>query len=190
MNDLKLRIATADDAAELLAIYAPYVTETAVTFECDVPTAEEFTGRICHTLERYPYIVAEHEGVIVGYAYAGQFRVRAAYAWSVETSIYVRGDMKHRGVGRALYAELEKYLARQNITNLYAAIAVCDGEDPYLTRDSVKFHFNIGYHKAGEYRKCAYKFGRWYNLLVMEKKLSRHLEAEPQVISFPEISRE
>ena len=84
-NEIKIRPATEADAAEILNIYAPYITDTAITFEYDVPTLEEFTGRIRHTLEKYPYLVAEHDGKIVGYAYVSPFKERAAYAWAVET---------------------------------------------------------------------------------------------------------
>ena len=185
MNDLIIREARAADAPELLAIYAPYVTDTAVTFEYTVPSVEEFAGRISATLERYPYIVAVCGGEIVGYAYAGAFRVRAAYVWSVETSIYVRCDSKHHGVGSALYAALEERLHRQHITNMYACIAVPGGEDPYLTRDSVEFHLHAGFGMAGEFRKCAYKFGRWYDMAMMEKVIAEHAEPQPEFIPWP-----
>ena len=86
-----IRVAREEDAAALLEIYAPYVLETAITFEYDVPSAEEFAGRIRHTLERYPYLVAEDEsGELLGYAYASPFHARPAYDWAVETSFYVR----------------------------------------------------------------------------------------------------
>ena len=101
-----IRVAALDDAEELLKIYAPYVRETAITFEYEVPSPEEFRERIAHTLEKYPYLVAEHDGKIVGYAYVSPFKERAAYAWAVETSIYVRREGRRQGVGRALYAAL------------------------------------------------------------------------------------
>ena len=80
-NEIKIRPATEADAAEILNIYAPYITDTAITFEYDVPTLEEFTGRIRHTLEKYPYLVAVRDSEIIGYAYAGAFYGRAAYDW-------------------------------------------------------------------------------------------------------------
>lgn len=90
MEDLRIRIAVEDDAEELLNIYEPYIRNTAITFEYEVPGVEEFRARIRQVKEKYPYLVAEREGVIMGYAYAGAFKERAAYNWAVETSIYVR----------------------------------------------------------------------------------------------------
>lgn len=106
-SSITLRAARPDDAAALLEIYAPYVTGTAITFEYDVPSVEEFRARIEHTLKKYPYIVAESGGEIVGYAYTGEFKERAAYGWSVETSIYVARGKKHCGIGKRLYRALE-----------------------------------------------------------------------------------
>ena len=102
MSYLRIRAAAVEDAAELLEIYKPYVEHTAITFEYEVPSVEEFAARITKTLQKYPYLVAEYEGRLIGYAYAGAFKERAAYDWSIETSVYVREDMKRMGVGRAL----------------------------------------------------------------------------------------
>jgi len=188
MSKLLIRVATKEDAPALLAIYKPYVETTAVTFEYEVPTVEEFARRIENTTAKFPYLVAEFGGQIIGYTYASPFRVRAAYAWSVETSIYVRKDMKQRGVGRQLYEKLEILLAKQNVTNLYACIAAPHGEDPYLTRDSIEFHSHLGYQPVGEFKKCAYKFGRWYNVAMMEKVISAHNMPQSEVIPFPELN--
>ena len=103
MEAVTIRPAAPEDAPALLAIYAPYVRETAVTFEYEVPTPEEFAGRIRRTLERYPYLTAQCGGEVLGYACAGPFKERAAYGWSVETTIYLRQDQRGRGLGRALY---------------------------------------------------------------------------------------
>ena len=102
-----IRVATEADAEEILAIYAKYIEQTAITFEYVVPSIEEFRGRIRHTLERFPYLAAEKEGKIAGYAYVSPFKERAAYDWSVETSIYVDMEQKRSGIGRRLYEELE-----------------------------------------------------------------------------------
>ena len=173
---MTLRAAAPGDAAALLAIYAPYVTDTAITFEYDVPSEEEFRRRIEHTLEMYPYIVAEEGGVIVGYAYAGPFKERAAYDWAVETTVYVDRAKKRGGVGTALYKALEKALAAQGILNAEACIGYPEnGEaDEYLTCDSPKFHEYMGYRLVGEFRRCGYKFGRWYDMIWMEKFLGEH----------------
>ena len=135
---VQIRTARPDDAAALLEIYAPYVTDTAITFEYEIPTQAEFASRIEKTLEKYPYFVAEADGRPVGYAYAGAFKERAAYDWSVETSIYVRRDLKCMGVGRRLYDALEAALMAQGITNVNACIAYTGEPDAHLTQDSVR----------------------------------------------------
>lgn len=171
---MRIRTANTGDAACILGIYAYYVENTAVSFEYEVPTLQEFTGRIATTLERYPYLVAEEDGEILGYAYAGPFKARAAYDHSCEVSIYVRRDVRQRGIGRALYEELERRLAAQGILNLYACIADPIEQDEYLTRDSESFHVRMGYQNVGEFHKCGYKFERWYNMIWMEKMIGRH----------------
>lgn len=180
MDDICVRAAKESDAKALLDIYAPYVAKTAITFEYEVPSVEEFKERIANTLKRYPYLVAEIDGVPVGYAYAGTLKNRAAYDWAVETSIYVSMDKKRCGIGRRLYEELEKRLREQNILNLYACIAYPETEDKYLTKDSVFFHQKCGYVPAGEFHRCGYKFGRWYNMVWMEKCIGEHTIPAPE----------
>lgn len=180
---LQIRIATPLDAKEILDIYAPYILQTAITFEYEVPTLEAFTRRIEQTLVKYPYLVAEQDGRIVGYAYAGPLHERAAYDWAVETSIYVKMDEKGHGIGKKLYAALEKALLRQHIVCVNACIAYPDQEnDAYLTKDSVDFHAHLGYKMVGEFHQCAYKFDRWYNMVWMEKSLcERPQHPEPMI---------
>ena len=187
MNDVRIRIATKEDARELLTIYAPYVEKTAITFEYEVPALQEFAGRIEHILERYPYLVAERDGEIVGYAYAGAFHPRAAYDWAVESTVYVQEDQEKTGVGRKLYEALEQALVLQNILNVYACIAYPEVEDEHLTKNSVQFHEHMGYRFIGEFRKCGYKFERWYNMVWMEKHLGEHETDQAAVMSFDEI---
>ena len=186
-NEIKIRPATEADAAEILNIYAPYITDTAITFEYDVPTLEEFTGRIRHTLEKYPYLVAVRDSEIIGYAYAGAFYGRAAYDWSAETTNYVKKGCSHSGVGKLLYQELETALKAQNIINLYACIGYPEEDDEYLTKNSKQFHEHLGYRLIGEFRKCGYKFGRWYHMVWMEKMIGEHPEKPEQVKRFSEI---
>lgn len=183
-----IRAALPRDAEALLRIYAPYVEKTAITFEYEVPSIQEFAGRIERTLVRYPYLVAEADGVPVGYAYAGPFKTRAAYDWAVETTVYADGGMKRRGIGRKLYEVLEKALAAQNILNLNACIAYPEEEDPYLTRDSVNFHQRMGYRMVGRFSQCGYKFGRWYDMVWMEKHIGAHTAHQPAVKSFGAIA--
>lgn len=168
-----IRDADVQDAKEILAIYAPYVMNTAISFEYDVPDAEEFENRIRKIKEKFPYLVAECDGEIVGYCYASSFHPRKAYERSVETSVYIRSGKKRRGVGRALYDALEGRLRSLGIRNMYACIAYPDGEDEFLTKDSVYFHEKMGFVVCGHFTKCGYKFDRWYDMVYMEKLLNK-----------------
>ncbi len=185
-----IRVATPQDAEALLAVYAPYVTDTAITFEYEVPSLTEFRERIRHTLERYPYLVMEQDGEILGYAYAGPFKERAAYDWAVETTIYVKQGMKKQGIGRKLYQALEDTLIRQNILNLNACIGYPTVEDEYLTRNSMEFHQHLGYRLVGQFYQCGYKFGRWYDMVWMEKLVGEHGVEPVRVKPFPELQQE
>lgn len=190
MNNIEIKIASPSDAEAILDIYAPYIKNTAITFEYEVPSVEEFRKRIIHTLKKYPYLLALKGEEIIGYAYAGPLHVRAAYAWSVETSIYVKKDHKGKGTGRALYEALEYVLKKQNVINSNACIAYPEKEDQFLTRDSVKFHSRLGYQKVAEFHQCAYKFGTWYNMVWMEKFLSEHPKKPQAFRPFEEVRKE
>lgn len=183
-SELNIRTARPEDAEELLKIYAPYVEDTAISFEYEVPSTEEFRGRIMRTLERYPYIVVEKEGKILGYAYASVFHARKAYDWAVETSIYVQKDCRGYGCGRELYLHLEELLRKQHVSNLYACIAYIETEDEHLTNDSMHFHEHLGYKLAGIFRKCGYKFGKWYDMIWMEKMIGEHPDAPEEFVPF------
>ena len=174
MNDIIIRPARLSDVGEILKIYSPYVRDTAITFEYDVPAKREFKERISATLSRYPYLVAVCGGEISGYAYAGQFHSRAAYSRSAELSVYVERTRKRTGIGGALYRELEKELRQMGILNLYACIAYSEDEDEYLTHDSVEFHRHMGFELVGKFHKCGCKFGRWYDMVYMEKIIGEH----------------
>ena len=182
-----IRLAQPGDVDALLAIYAPYVEHTAITFEYTVPTLPEFESRIRRTLERYPWLVPEADSKIVGYAYAGPFKARAAYDWAVETTIYLKQGQTGRGTGRLLYQALERVLAAQGVLNLNACIAYPEPEDQYLTRNSAQFHRHLGYRLVGQFHRCGYKFGRWYDMVWMEKLIGPHLEHQPPVIPFPQV---
>lgn len=273
MGELKFRVAHPEDAEALLAIYAPYVEETAITFEYEVPGVEEFRARIAHTLQTYPYIVAieekeanagiEHvdgasvpcidhsdanadaghaDGVptsstpasgadevtgahrtsehIIGYAYVGRLHERAAYDWTVETSIYVDRSARKHGLGRQLYERLEAILRAMNIISVNACIAypgtmnvaadaasAADrsqtnlregasdsgagiGKDPYLNTNSPDFHAHLGYQLVGHFHACAYKFDRWYDMIWMEKWIAPHPAKPEAMIPFPELPEE
>lgn len=163
------------DGEELLAIYAPYVKHTAISFEYDVPDVDEFSSRVVHISNEYPYLKAVENGEILGYAYASRFKDRAAYDWSVETSIYVRKDCKRKGIGKALYEALEKKLASMGVLNMNACIACPIGEEsPYVNQDSIHFHEKMGFHPVGRFHQSGYKFGEWFDMVWMEKMIGSH----------------
>lgn len=186
-TSITFRTASPSDAPALLEIYAPYVKNTAITFEYRVPAAEEFAGRISRTLERFPYILAIQDGSIAGYAYASPFHPRAAYAWCAELSIYLEPSCRGRGIGKSLYGILEGILKKQNILNLYACIACTETEDEHLTNASIRFHERMGYRPCGAFPKCGYKFETWYDMAWMEKIIGEHNTPAAPVLSFPDI---
>ena len=176
---------TIDDAEELLAIYAPYVRDTAVSFEYVVPSVEEFADRIVQISAKYPYIKAVEDGKILGYAYANTFKGRKAYDWSVETTVYVRGDAKRNGIGRRLYGCLEQSLKKMGVLNMNACIASAKVDDEFLTNDSMYFHSKMGFTEVGRFHNSGYKFGRWYDMIWMEKLIGSH-DGHPANVRFGE----
>ena len=177
MDTVKIREVTANDAETLSNIYEYYVKNTAITFEYDPPSADEFRTRIKKITADYPYICAEKDGKILGYAYASRFRPRAAFLYCAEVSIYIDKSVRKSGIGRMLYEELEKRLKAQGILNLYALIAYPTdryGEDIHIDTNSYDFHEHMGYVKNAVFHKCGYKFGCWYDLVSMEKMLGNH----------------
>ena len=183
-----IRLAESADAQALLDIYRYYVENTAITFECEVPSLAEFCQRIENISSRYPYLVWEEEGNIMGYAYAAPFKNRGAYDWAVETTIYVARDARHNGGGRRLYEALEKALKCQHITNLNACIGTTEREDEHLNNNSRQFHEHMGYTMVGTFHGCGYKLHRWYDMCWMEKIIGEHdIDIEP-VIPFSRIA--
>ena len=183
MGEIIIRPVTVADAEELVSIYAPYVLETAVTYEYEVPSAEEFRGRIENTIRNYPYLAAVEDDVILGYAYASSFHPRAAFRWSAEASVYLRKEAHGKGIGRMLYLALEEILKKQNVQTVIALIA-----DP--NPESVAFHEKLGYRIAGRLTDCAYKLGQWRGMYYMEKFLGNHGEEPKVFIPYPELDME
>lgn len=178
------RLAVPSDAPELLKVYEPYVKNTAITYEYDVPSVEEFASRIEDVLTKFPYIAVLINGKISGYAYAHPFHPRAAYSWCAELSIYLSNDCHGMGIGRELYGIMETILKKQNILNLYSCVAYTETEDEYLTQASVHFHEHMGFKTCAHLHKCGYKFGRWYDMVYMEKTIGEHAENMSDVIPF------
>lgn len=189
-RDIWIRTATLENAKEILKIYAPYVKKTAVTFEYDVPALAQFQARIKSTFKKYPYIIAERNGELFGYAYTGAFVRRAAYDWAAEVTIYLKEDKRKMGLGRKLYHAIEEISKAQNILNLNACISCPERGDEYLTKNSLQFHAHLGYSMVGEFHKCGYKFGRWYNMVWMEKMIGEQTASPAPVVCFPDVSKE
>ncbi len=166
-----IRPALPEDAEALLDIYAYYIEETAISFEYTVPSVAEFRGRIETVLEKYPYLVAERDGKILGYAYASAFHPRQAYAHCCEVSVYVAREALKGGLGRRLYAALEEELRSMGAENAYACIALPIEADEYLDCNSRDFHAHMGYTEVGHFHLCGKKFGRYYDMIYMEKRL-------------------
>ncbi|MCR5792177.1 MAG: GNAT family N-acetyltransferase [Lachnospiraceae bacterium] len=182
---LKIRTASVGDANELLEIYAPYVEKTAITFETEVPSLKEFKGRIEKISAKYPYLILFCDEEPVGYAYASEFKGRAAYDWSVETTIYLKWDKRGEGYGHILLEALENALREQNFLNANACIAWARSEDEYLTNASAYFHEKNGYKMVGTFHDSGYKFNHWYDMVWMEKMLGEH-PTVPKPLTLPQ----
>lgn len=187
MNDLTIRTVTLADAPALREIYAYYVDNTGVTFEYEPPTLGEFEDRIRSTLPKYPYLCIERGGEILGFSFAHAFRERPAYDYSVETTIYIRHDVRGEGLGRMIYSALEEALKAMGITNMYACVGYTDVEDEYLTNASPRFHERMGYRTVGKFYRCGYKFGRWYSMIWMEKIIGEFTSSPAPVKPYIEI---
>lgn len=171
---IKIERVTIDDAEAILSIYAPYVTDTAISFEYEVPSLSEFQKRILNISSNLPYIKAVNEKEIIGYAYADKFKNRKAYDWSVETTVYVKKDSRRSGVGRLLYSTLENSLHDMGVLNMNACIAIPKEFDKHLNKDSYYFHKKMGFEAVGTFHNSGYKFNTWYDMMWMEKIIGEH----------------
>jgi len=152
-----IRLAAGDDAEQVLAIYAPFCRNTPVSFETQPPTLDEMRRRIAKTLKRFPWLVVEEDGQVLGYAYASAHRERAAYGWSVDVSVYVREGLRRRGLGRALYTSLFAILKLQGFYNALAGTTL---PNP----GSVGLHQAMGFQPVGVYRNIGFKCGAWHDV--------------------------
>lgn len=185
MSKVKIRIATVDDAADLVNIYSYYVKNTAITCETKVPSVEEFKARIQNTLQKYPYLVAILNDEIVGYAYLSNFKERTAYRFDAETSIYLSSETRGHHIGTQIYDLLEKIAQKMGIVNLMSCITYPHGEeDEHLTLTSPKFHEHLGYHLVGRFDRCTYKFNKWYDMIWMQKVIGNHDIQKNDIIPF------
>jgi len=166
-----IRLVRPTDAAAVAAIYAPAVIERAISFEFEPPDAEEMARRIAKTRPAHPWIVAERDGRVVGYAYAGRHRERDAYAWSVDVSVYVHSDVQRAGVGRGLYTALFAILALQGYRTAFAGATL---PNP----GSIGLHTAMGFRPVGVYEGVGYKLGRWHDVAWFARPLGAR-EPEP-----------
>lgn len=180
MQSVIIRDALPEDANTLLTIYTPYVLNTPITFEVEVPTLSDFKERIHTISSKYPYFVAILNKRIVGYAYASTFKGRAAYDWSVETSIYVDEAFRGNGIGRVLYSALENALKKQHICNVCACIV-------YPNPPSITFHESFGYQTIAHFHKSGYKFNTWHDMIWMEKFINEHNIPPESFVPYPQL---
>lgn len=175
---MSIRLAQKKDIPAILAIYGPYVEETAYSFEYTVPSEGEFTERFERIIRQFPFFVYEEEGQVVGYAYADLPFERAAYRWCAEPSVYLRPNARGRGIGKALYAVLEEALTAQGYAVLYAIITTSN-------KNSIAFHKALGYRHLADFPQCGYKHGRWEGITWMEKRLKSVELTTDEPIPYP-----
>lgn len=174
---MRIRTATPNDGAAVAAIYAPVVQHTAISFETELPDEAEMSARIERTLTSLPWLVAvDSDGAVCGYAYASKHRERAAYQWSVDTTVYVREDMRGQGVGRALYGRLLPLLAELGYCQAFAGVALPNA-------GSVALHEAMGFEAIGVYRNVGYKHGAWRDVGWWQRGL-RPLDAPTAPTAF------
>lgn len=176
-----IRIAVEADAAACHAIYAPIVETSAITFETDLPGEEGMRGRIRARLANHPWLVWEENGEVLGYAYAGRFRERAAYDWIAETSVYVHEKARRRGIARRLYGALLGVMRLQGINQAVGVITL-PGET------SVAMHESMGFAPAGVWPKAGYKLGRWWDVGVWSLFISDPAKHPQPVVPFAELA--
>ena len=179
-ENLIFRFATEEDAEKILKIYKPYVENTTITFEYEVPSIDEFRGRIRKISEKYPYIVCECGNEIAGYAYAYKIWSRAAYQWDAELSVYTDEKFYGNGIGKKLYKILIEILKLQNVVNIYGLVI-----DP--NENSEKLHNYFGFKKAAYFENAGYKFGKWIGVTWFEKAINEHFDNPNPVRKISEI---
>ena len=178
-----IRQANPTDAVAILAIYAPYIRNTSITFETGVPAVADFANRIHSYLQNWPWLVYETDGQILGYTYASRYRERVAYQWGVECSVYVHDDHHRRGIAKALYAALFSILKAQRFTKVYAVINL-----PNI--QSVTFHENMGFKYFATYEKVGYKLGKWKDVGWWQLQLNEYSDEPATPIRFTALDNE
>jgi L-amino acid N-acyltransferase YncA len=170
LDTRRIRLADTSDYGSILQIYSPFITDTVITFEYEVPAIEEFEKRIANIQKKYPYLVCEINNNIVGYAYASRYREREAYDWSVDFSVYINPLYHGKRIGKALYFSLFEMLKLQGYYNAYAGVTI-----PNIKSEGL--HEAFGFNPIGIYQRVGYKFGSWHDVKWYELKIKEHEEA-------------
>lgn len=168
----KIRDASVLDAEPCAEIYRPYVTDTVISFETEPPTAEDMAERIATALDKHAWLVLEDGGEVIGYAYGGPYKPRAAYWWSCEVSVYLAPGRRRTGGGRALYQALFERLAERDFRNALACITLPN-------EASIGLHRAVGFEPAGVFRRVGWKHGAWHDVAWLQRTLGEH-EGPPQ----------
>lgn len=165
------RLITAEDIAAVREIYRPYIEETSISFEYEVPTLEEFAQRVETVTKQYPWLVYEEDGKVIGYAYGMTHRTRTAYQWSVEVAIYVAKDYRGNGVGKQLYKKLFELLKQQGYKTVFAGMTMPNEKSEAL-------HLSCGFEEIGVFKNIGYKFGQWHSVKWFQKQLGEYHKPE------------
>lgn len=169
--NVTIRPATLADAEEILAVYASYITDTSISFETEVPTIDAFAARIENIIKNYPYLVCEMNDKIIGFAYACRHRERAAYKYSVDISIYIDENYHRKGIGKQLYTKLFEQLKNQGFYTVFASITLPN-------ENSIGLHKSFGFTEVGTYHNVGYKYGKWHDVIWLEKPLREYNNPE------------
>lgn len=178
---IEVRLATKNDAKQILDIYAPSILVAAISFETEVPSLEEMEKRIETCLQKFPWIVCVVENRIAGYAYASKHRDREAYQWSCECSVYVHNDFKGKGIGKKLYQLLFQILRLQEFRNVYAGITLPN-------EASVHLHEKCGFKHFADYDHVGYKFGKWHTVGWWKLLINDHDPDPPPPIKLTDLN--
>lgn len=181
-NEIIIRPIKISDAGKVLEIYRPYIEDTNITFEYTIPELDEWKDRITIVSQQFPWLVAELDGEILGYAYAAKHRDRIAYSWCCEASVYLSDKSQGKGLAKILYQKLFEILKLQGYINVYA-ILTCPNPK------SEKFHENFGFNDVGRFYKAGFKFNEWHNTRWMQLHLSEHEMPPREIIPFSELKK-
>ena len=172
-----IRRASEDDAEAILSIYSPYITGTTITFETEVPPLEDFRQRIRNVTEMYPWLIAEADGSVAGYAYASKHRERAAYRWSVDFAVYIAPSFQNAGMGRRIYSELINIVKSLGYYNAFGIIALPNDK-------SIRLHESEGFVKVAHISRAGFKHGNWHDIGFWQLKLRDDYNNPAEPVSF------